>query len=115
MQRILKDFGINCLLRAFLKKKIYLIYKSQYRNTFLASRDANETGKMVYRMNALGLLKSYTKDYNKGFYKCKFYKGSSIDYYVDNLSKYLRRYQSEITVKGKLKKSEKVFLKNRKI
>ncbi len=101
----LEEFWYKLSIEGVLKEEdLSDIQKANIEAPFLASRDANETGKMVYRMNALGLLKSYTKDYNKGFYKCKFYKGSSIDYYVDNLSKYLRRYQSEITVEREIEK-----------
>ncbi len=100
-----EDFWFNMNLRGILNEvDLSDTQIAEIEEPFLASRDKNETGKIVYRLNALGVLKSYTKDYNKKFYKCTFYKAASIDFYLNNLSKYLRRYQSEITVEKEIEK-----------
>ena len=108
--KTVEDFWFNMNLRGILKEEdLSQIQIAEIVETFLASRDGNETGKIIYRMNALGILQSYTKDYNKGFYKCILYKASSTDFYLKNLSKYLRRYQSEITVEKEIEKITKLL------
>lgn len=65
---------------------------------FFSRRNTTETGRLIYRMHSIGLLKSYTKDYTKKQYHCVLYKSSSIDYYLTKYSEFLRRYQSEVSV-----------------
>ena len=100
-----EGFWYNMNLRGILKEDdLSKDQIAEIEEPFLASRDSNETGKIIYRLNVLGVLQSYTKDYNKTFYKCTFYKAASIDFFLNNLSKYLRRYQSEITVEKEIAK-----------
>lgn len=74
------------------------IKKVQIEAPFFALRNEIETGRLVYRLHSVGLLKSYTKDYNKHQYHCVFYKDENVDYYIDKIATFLRRYQSEISV-----------------
>ena len=56
----------------------------------------NDTGRLIYRMHSMGFLEDYVIDYNKNnLYKCTFIKYNSIDRYLENIEKYLRRYLSE--------------------
>lgn len=68
---------------------------------FVYSRDretANDTGRLIYRMNSMGFLEDYLIDYNKNnLYSCTFKKFKTIDQYTKTIEKYLRRYLSENT------------------
>ncbi|WP_316738367.1 DEAD/DEAH box helicase [Pedobacter aquatilis] len=80
--------------------------KKQLEKAFLRNRGDIETGRMIYRLHSVGFLKSYTKDYNKKIYTCVFNKYNSINEYLLALEKFLRRYQSEQTVKSSLSEIE---------
>jgi len=81
------------------------------RLLFVYSRDresANETGRLIYRMNSMGFLVDYLIDYNKiNLYTCTFIKHKSIDKYVSNIETYLRRYLSENTALKKIEDLKK--------
>ena len=79
-------------------EKIDNFLKTKIEAPYFALRNENETGRMVYRLHSAGLLRSYTKDYVKEQYKCVLYKANSIEYYIEKLESFLRRYQSEISV-----------------
>lgn len=77
---------------------------------FVYSRDRYEvdTGKLIYRMYSMGFLEDYKIDYQKGQYHCAFVKENSINYYINAVDAYLRKYLSEKEVARKI-----VELKNR--
>ena len=70
-----------------------------YRNR----ESSNDTGRLIYRMHSMGLIKDYEIDYNEKLYKCTFVKYDSIDEYVEHIERYLRRYLSEQTALEKIK------------
>lgn len=72
--------------------------KKSLEKAYLRNRGETETGRLIYRLHCIGLLKSYTKDYNKQLYKCILFKKKAIKEYLDSLEQFLRRYQSEQTV-----------------
>lgn len=58
----------------------------------------NDTGRLIYRLFCCGLLEDYKIDYNKNsLFICKFHKAENINYYLDRIESYLRRYLSEQT------------------
>lgn len=69
------------------------------RLLFAYSRDretSNDTGRLLYRMQSIGFLEDYLVDYNKNSLNiCTFRKSNSIEFYVERIEKYLRRYLSE--------------------
>jgi superfamily II DNA helicase RecQ len=72
------------------KEKLIFLYS---RN-----REKSDTGKLIYRMHSMGLLKDYLIDYERNnLYICKFAKHKYIDEYVKIIEQYLRRYLSEQT------------------
>jgi ATP-dependent DNA helicase RecQ len=64
----------------------------------------NDTGRLIYRMHCMGLIDDYIIDYNERYYKCTINRHKTIDLYVDEINKYLRRYLSEISVDEEIKK-----------
>jgi len=88
--------GDRYLVYATLDEKV----KKQLEKAFLRNRGDIETGRMIYRLHSIGMLKSYTKDYNKKIYNCVFKKYDSINEYLKPLEDFLRRYQSEQTVRN---------------
>lgn len=69
--------------------------KKQLEIIFHRERHTGDTGRLIYRLNSMGLLIDYTYDYNKKIYHCTFKKEKSIDVYLINIENYLRRYLSE--------------------
>ncbi len=94
-----EELWFNLEMEGVLKiEKIDNFLKTKIEAPYFALRNENETGRMVYRLHSAGLLRSYTKDYVKEQYKCVLYKANSIEYYIEKLESFLRRYQSEISV-----------------
>lgn len=58
-------------------------------------RSATATGRLIYRMQAMGLLIDYTTDYNLGTHNLELYRADSIEYYQSKIEEYLGRYLSE--------------------
>ncbi|MEK6495255.1 DEAD/DEAH box helicase [Myroides odoratimimus] len=81
--------------------------KKEIENIYLRHRSEQDTGRLIYRLHAVGFLKSYTKDYNKKFYYCEFICHTDIQPYLDALSTFLRRYQSERSVQESMAVLEK--------
>jgi hypothetical protein len=75
------------------------IQKSRLLFVYSRDREAdNDTGRLIYRMHSIGFLVDYLIDYNKNHLSyCTFRKYNSIDKYVEEMEKYLRRYLSENT------------------
>ena len=66
-------------------------------------KPTNDTGRLIYRMHSMGLLKDYTIDYNKNnLYHCTLVKYSDISIYVGIIQEYLKRYLSENSAKRKI-------------
>lgn len=66
-------------------------------------RNAANTGRLIYRMNSMGLLTDYTIDYQiNGLHHCKFQKYDSIEHYIEHIETYLRRYLSENSTLAKI-------------
>lgn len=59
-------------------------------------RTSAETGKLLYRMSCMGFLVDYAIDFNQKQRTCTF-KQESIDYYIENIKLYLKKYLSENT------------------
>lgn len=90
---ILEENGVKELskIREGVKTELLFVY-SRDRDT------ANDTGRLIYRMNSMGFLEDYLIDYNKNnLYSCTFKKFKTIDQYTKTIEKYLRRYLSENT------------------
>jgi ATP-dependent DNA helicase RecQ len=69
------------------------------------NRDRNQanTGRLIYRMQSMGLLVDYTIDYKiNGLHHCKFQKYDSIEPYIKHIESYLRRYLSENSTSAKI-------------
>lgn len=74
-------------------KKIRFLYNRNRK-----FKPTNDTGRLIYRLFCCGLLVDYKIDYNKNsLYECTFYKAENIDYYLEKIESYLRRYLSEQT------------------
>ncbi|WES98275.1 DEAD/DEAH box helicase [Chryseobacterium arthrosphaerae] len=98
-----EELWFSLEMEGFLKiDSIDELMKSQIEAPFFKLRNEIETGRMVYRLHSAGLLRSYTKDYVKKQYNCIFYKADSIEYYIEKLASFLRRYQSEISVENSI-------------
>ncbi|MFV0211930.1 DEAD/DEAH box helicase [Empedobacter falsenii] len=82
-----------------------LTFEQRYEieQPYLSQRNTVETGRLIYRLHSIGFLDNYTKDYNKELYYCKFYKAESINYYLDKIEEFFKRYQSEKTVDESIK------------
>ena len=76
---------------------------------YLRNRESsNDTGKLIYRMHSMGLLKDYMIDYNKNnLYCCTLIKHKKIDPYIDSIELFLKRYLSEVATIEYLKKLKK--------
>lgn len=61
----------------------------------ISQRNTVETGRLIYRLHSIGFLEGYTKDYNNEIYKCKLFKADSINYYLNKIEEFFKRYQSE--------------------
>lgn len=55
-----------------------------------------ETGRLIYRMHCMGLLRDFKIDYATELFICSLFKSESIDYYVERINEYLARYLSHI-------------------
>lgn len=107
--RYSEDFGDFLLRLEEIGSKVtpQLINQCARQLRFKYSRNrnfkpTNDTGRLIYRMHSMGLLADYRIDYNKRLYTCTFRKHNSIDKYVDEIEKYLRRYLSEIGAKEQI-------------
>jgi ATP-dependent DNA helicase RecQ len=88
---LLDENNVKALLNITeeMKAKLLFVY-CRDRET------SNDTGRLIYRMHSMGLLTDYLIDYNKNnLYTCTFKKYSSINEYISEIEKYLRRYLSE--------------------
>ncbi|MDM1086711.1 hypothetical protein HXZ92_17810 [Myroides odoratimimus] len=81
--------------------------KKDIENVFFRYRSEQDTGRLIYRLHAVGLLESYTKDYNKQFYYCELVCHPNIGPYLTSLENFLRRYQSEQSVQASMAELEK--------
>lgn len=81
--------------------------KKEIENIFFRSRSEQDTGRLIYRLHAVGFLKAYIKDYNKEFYSCEFVYHSEISPYLTSLENFLRRYQSEQSVQANMAELER--------
>lgn len=72
-------------------------------------RNSTETGKLIYRMSCMGLLKDYTIDYNTKQRTCVFVK-AELDFYIKKISRYLERYLSETTTNKEIDKLKERLL-----
>lgn len=69
-------------------------------------RDNNDTGKLIYRMVSMGLVKDYTIDYAKKQILCEFFK-EDINFYILQIGEYLKRYLSETSTIVEIEKLTK--------
>ncbi|MES2851944.1 MAG: DEAD/DEAH box helicase [Bacteroidota bacterium] len=69
--------------------------KKRLEVIFYRDRHTGDTGRLIYRLHAMGFLIDYTYDYRIKIYHCTFKKEKYIDVYIGNIESYLRRYLSE--------------------
>lgn len=69
----------------------------------VSQRNEIETGRLLYRLHSVGFLTGYTKDYRRKLYQCDFYKSSNVEYYIDKLHEFFKRYQSEKTAEESIR------------
>lgn len=69
--------------------------KKRLEVIFYRDRHTGDTGRLIYRLHAMGFLIDYTYDYRIKIYHCTFKKEKNIDVYIGNIESYLRRYLSE--------------------
>ncbi|MEK6495449.1 DEAD/DEAH box helicase [Myroides odoratimimus] len=84
-------------------KELTLGERLEIEGPFTSQRDEVETGRIIYRLHAIGLLQGYTKDYQKEVYKCNLFKANSSRYYLDRIELFLKRYQSQRTAEESIK------------
>jgi superfamily II DNA helicase RecQ len=77
--------------------------KRQLKQYFNYPRNANATGRLIYRMHSAGLLEDYTIDYRlNSIHGCTLQKFATIKKYHEHIELYLKRYLSEIVAIQKM-------------
>lgn len=80
--------------------------EAKLKKLYLRERSSAETGKLIYRMSCMGVLKDYTIDYISKQRICVFVK-AEIEFYIEKITKYLERYLSEKTTIEEIDKLQK--------
>lgn len=75
---------------------------------YYKGRNESDTAKAIYRMVSIGIIDSYTIDYQNKFYKV-YFKKKNDDEYFDNLRILIQRYTSQKTAIKKIEDIKKEF------
>ncbi len=81
------------------------------KRLFYLPRDASDTAKALYRFSCIGLIDSYTIDYNQKVYKVQLTKRPD-EYYRKAYFEYLKRYYSDRRAEEEIRKAEQIKAPN---
>ena len=103
------DFLLQLEEKSLITLPIDKVVETDLKSFYLRERNSEETGKLIYRMSCMGLLKDYTINYRTQQRICIFAK-AEINFYLKEISNYLERYLSEKTTNEKIKELEKKLI-----
>jgi len=79
---------------------------SELQRAYFISRNQEDTAKAIYRLVSIGIIDSYTIDYQNKLYKITFTKKEEADYY-NSLEELIARYTSKNVAKREIEKLKK--------